>query len=66
MREKHVVLILEYDLGDFSDMEVEGIKIPIRPEDYQELFDQSDILSDEMRIVGVDIRKVEVQDDDKD
>jgi hypothetical protein len=55
---KHLILTLEYDMGDYSEMEKDGYKIPTSPDDIgiQESFYQSDATLDDMKIVGVEIR----------
>lgn len=55
---KHVILVLEYDMGDYSDMEEDGLKISKNPKDYEESFFQSDVMIHEINIVGVKIKKV--------
>lgn len=52
---KRVILTLEYDMGDYSDREDDGMEISLRPEDYEETFQQADIFTCDMRIVGVRI-----------
>ena len=43
---KNVILLLEYNLGDYSEMEDDGYEIPINPNDegLNESFYQSDAL----------------------
>lgn len=57
---KHLILTLEYDMGDYSDMEKDGGQIPTSPDDIgiQESFYQSDAMIHDMEIVGVKIRDV--------
>lgn len=54
---KNVILILEYNMGDYSDMEEDGLTIPTNPKDagLNESFYQSDALIHDMKIVGVRI-----------
>lgn len=56
---KHVILVLEYDMGDYSEAEEEGQQIPTDPEDIglHESFYQSDANINHMRIVGVRIEE---------
>ena len=54
-QKKHIILILEYDMGDYSDMEEDGLKIPTDPKEYEESFFQSDALIHDMEIVGTKI-----------
>lgn len=51
---KHLILILEYDMGDCSAMEEEGQEIPTDPQDIgiHENFFQSDAVIHDMKIVG--------------
>ena len=52
---KHVILTLEYDMGDYSDREEDGCEISTDPEYYKDSFYQSDIDPFEINIVGVRI-----------
>ena len=52
-----VKLILEYDMGDYSDVEEEGGTISTNPKDYEESFYQGDIFTCDMNIIGVKIIK---------
>jgi len=52
---KRVVLILEYDMGDYTEMEEDGIKISTDPKDWCESFFQADIFVCDMKIIGVKI-----------
>jgi hypothetical protein len=54
---KHVILQLEYDLGDYSDVQREPGSISTNPEDYKEIFQQSDVLVCDMQIVGARIEE---------
>jgi hypothetical protein len=56
---KNVILILEYNMGDYSDMEEDGLTIPTDPEDngLNESFYQSDAMIHDMKIVGVRIEE---------
>lgn len=51
-KNKHIVLMLEYDMGDYSDMEEDGLEIPTDPKEYEDSFYQSDALIHDMKIVG--------------
>ena len=42
-------------MGDYSDMEEDGLKIPTDPKEYEESFFQSDALIHDMEIVGTKI-----------
>lgn len=55
---KHLILTLEYDMGDVSDIEEDGYEIPTDPSDVglNELFFQGDILIRDMKIVGAKIK----------
>ena len=55
--EKHLIITLEYDMGDYSDMEDDGFEIPMAPDDIglNESFYQSDALIHDMKIVGTKI-----------
>jgi len=57
---KHLIITLEYDMGDYSDIEEGGHEIPIDPNDIglNETFFQSDALIHDMKIVGA---RVEVR-----
>ena len=55
MSKKHVILTLEYDLGDYSDREDDGYPISSDPKDYEESFFQSDVFVHDMNIVGARI-----------
>ena len=61
---KNVILILEYDMGDYSDMEEDGLTIPTDPNDVglTECFYQSDALIHDMKIVGVRIEERKISD----
>lgn len=37
---KHVIVQLEYDLGDYSDIEEEGGEIPLKPMLWEDTFYQ--------------------------
>ena len=52
---KHLIITIEYDMGDYSDMEDEGEEIPTDPNDIglNESFFQSDASIHNMKIVGV-------------
>jgi len=50
---KRVILTLEYDMGDYSDMEEDGQEISLDPSKWAESFYQSDVLIDAMKIVSV-------------
>ena len=54
---KHLIITLEYDMGDYSEMEDDGFEIPTDPEDIglNESFFQSDALIHDMKIVGTKI-----------
>jgi len=52
---KHVILTLEYDMGDYSELEEDGGKIPTDPKWYKEVYYQSGPLAVDMKIVGVRI-----------
>lgn len=52
---KHVILTLEYDLGDYSDREDDGEVISETAQDYEDSFFQSDVIVSDMKIVGVRI-----------
>lgn len=52
---KQVYLILEYDMGDYSDMEKEGLDIPTDPSFYRESFFQSGVNISDIAITGVRI-----------
>ncbi len=60
---KHVIVTLEYDLGDYSDLEVayleegEGRKLSTDPIDWGDSFYQSDINIQDLDIVGVRIEE---------
>ncbi len=54
---KHVILTLEYDLGDYSDREEDGNSISVVPKDYEDSFFQSDVIVSDMNIVGVRIEE---------
>jgi len=54
---KHVILTLEYDMGDYSDMEEDGFEISTNPKDYEESFFQADVFIHDMEIVGVKIKE---------
>jgi hypothetical protein len=54
---KHVILTLEYDLGDFSDIEADGGRISLDPKSYEDSFYQGDVYISEMDIVGVRIKE---------
>jgi len=58
---KDVVLLLEYNMGDYSEMEEKGQDIPTAPNDIglQECFYQGDIDIQDMKIVGVKIKEYE-------
>ena len=59
---KHLILTLEYDMGDYSDMEEDGYEIPtdIYDKGLNESFIQSDISVRDMEIVGA---RVEIVND---
>lgn len=48
-----VKLVLEVDMGDVIDFE--GYRISYQPEDWEELFYQSDLMANDMEIVGVKV-----------
>ena len=50
---RNVILTIEYNLGDYSDVESDGNFISRNPKDYEETFFQSDIDLSEMEIVAV-------------
>ena len=52
---KNLIITLEYDMGDYLDMEEDGYEIPTDPKDVSlnESFYQSDALIHDMKIVGV-------------
>jgi len=52
---KHLIIMLEYDMGDYSDMEGDGQEIPTDPNDVglNESFYQGEASRHDMRIVGV-------------
>ena len=54
---KHLIITLEYDMGDYSKMEEDGYEIPTSPNDVglNESFFQSDASIHEMKIVGTKI-----------
>ena len=54
---KHLIITLEYDMGDYSEMEDDGHEIPTDPRDVglNESFFQSDASIHDMKIVGVKI-----------
>jgi len=54
---KHVILTLEYDMGDYSDMEEDGNKISTNPKDWGDSFCQADINLQDLDIVGVRIEE---------
>ena len=56
---KHLIITLEYDMGDYSDMEEDGYEIPTDPNevDINESFFQSDALIHDMEIVGIRVEK---------
>lgn len=56
---KHVILVLEYDMGDYSEAEQDGYAIPTDPKDIglHESFYQSDAVIHDMNIVGVRIEE---------
>lgn len=56
---KHVILILEYDMGDHSDIEEDGSQIPTDIDWWKEDFYQSDVLICDMDIKGVRIEERE-------
>jgi len=58
---KHVILTLEYDLGDYSTLEESGGSIPTDPKWYQEVYYQRDPLACDMKIVGVRIKEVRIE-----
>lgn len=53
--EKHVILTLEYDLGDYSDYEER--KLSTDPKDWFDSFYQADINMQDLDIVGVRIEE---------
>lgn len=55
---KHVVLILERDMGDYSDEE-DGHPISTNPKDWEDSFYQSDAVLSDFDIVGVRIEERE-------
>ncbi|MDY6857333.1 MAG: hypothetical protein SWO11_22045 [Thermodesulfobacteriota bacterium] len=56
---KHLIITLEYDMGDYSDMEEDGYEIPTDPNDVglNESFFQSDALIHDMEIVGIRVEE---------
>lgn len=58
---KHVILTLEYDMGDYSDLDDEG-GIPTDPKWYEETYYQSDALALDMKIISVRIEERESND----
>ncbi len=57
---KHVIVTLEYDLGDYSDLEAdyeEGRKLSTDPKDWEDSFYQADINLNDLDIVGVRIEE---------
>jgi hypothetical protein len=56
--DKHVILILECDLGDYSDYEEES-KLSTDPKDWYDSFYQADINLQDLDIVGVRIEEKE-------
>lgn len=42
-------------MGDYSDMEEDGLEIPTDPKEYEDSFFQSDALIHDMKIVGAKI-----------
>ncbi len=54
---KHVIVQLEYDLGDYSDIEEEGGEIPLKPMLWEDTFYQSDAVLSDMTIVGVRVEE---------
>jgi len=50
--EKHVIVMLEYDMGDYSDLE-----ISLDPKDWHDSFYQADINLQDLDIVGVKIEE---------
>ena len=55
-KKRIVTLVLEYELGDYSDMEEEGQTIPLDPAQWEETFYQADVLICDMKIVNVKIK----------
>ena len=55
--DKHVILILEYDLGNYSDMEEIYGKLSNCAEDYEDDFYNRHIEIDDLEIVGVKIKE---------
>jgi len=54
---KHVVLVLEYDLGDYSEMEEERGEIPTTPGFWEESFYQGDCILGDLEIKAVRIEE---------
>jgi hypothetical protein len=50
---KEVILILELNIGDYSDAEEDWGEIPTDPEFWEESLIQGDWTNDELKIVGV-------------
>lgn len=57
MSKKHVILTLEYDMGDYSEQEEDGGTISTNPKDYNDSFFQADVFIHEMNIVGARIEE---------
>lgn len=51
----HLIVTLEFDMGDYSDMEDDGLQIPTDPKDIglNESFYQGDATIRDMKIIGV-------------
>jgi len=56
---KHLIITLEYDMGDYSEMEKDGLEIPTDPNDIglNESFFQSDALIHDMEIVSARVER---------
>jgi len=55
---KHVILTLEYDMGDYYDYsDKDDNDIPLKPKDWEESFYQSDLFISDMKIIGVRIKE---------
>ena len=53
---KHIILTLEYDLGDYSDLEEER-ELSTDPKDWEDSFYQADINIQDLDIVRVRVEE---------
>ena len=54
-QDSKLVLVLEWELGNVSEFEDDGVKLDLNHESWEETFYQADLIQSDFKVVGVKI-----------